>query len=318
MNESICTVALIGAGKMAEEHIKVFSDIPNVKIVGIHSRTPQRAKHLASKYHISHVCDSISELYARTNALLVVNAVSIESLKPTSLECFAFPWTILLEKPVGCNFGEAEEILAANKQSKNTVLVGLNRRFLSSTKAVLDDIKEKTEKRFIHVQDQENQEDAVNSGFSPKVADNWMYGNAIHLIDYFALLGRGNIHKVTPICPWQPGKSHVVVAHIEFTSGDIGIYEGIWNGPGPWAVSINLPDKRWNLCPLEQASFQLLGERQQHFIDLHPWDRQFKPGLRAQAQNAVSVALDTTTQSLLPNLADAMKTMKLIHLIFGQ
>ena len=73
-----CKVAIIGAGGMAREHIRAFSGLPNVRVAGIHSRTRVKAEVLAKEFHISTVCGSLSELYERTHADLVVLAVSVD------------------------------------------------------------------------------------------------------------------------------------------------------------------------------------------------------------------------------------------------
>ena len=67
------------------------------------------------------------------------------------------------------------------------------------------------------------------------VIDNYMYANSIHLIDFFAVFGRGPVTAVEPIIPFNRDTPRFVAAKIEFDSGDIGLYEAVWNGPGPWA-----------------------------------------------------------------------------------
>lgn len=309
-----CKIALIGAGVMAEEHLRAFGDIPGVEISGIHSRTRQKAETLAARYGIAHVCNAISELYDRTGAHLVVNTASVESLKTTTLACLEHPWTILMEKPVGCDLREAREIHAAGRHRAGQVLVGLNRRFMSSARAVLADLQTQSGTRLIHIQDQEDTEAAIRDGFAPVVVKNWMHANAIHLIDFLTILGRGEIRNITPIYPYRPGKSHVVVAHIEYTSGDMGIYQGLWNAPGPWAISISTPEKRWEMRPIEQATYQLRGERRQQVVEQHPFDHRFKPGIRLQAEMAIAAARNLPNEA--PTLDSAMKTMQLIEAIF--
>ena len=66
--------------------------------------------------------------------------------------------------------------------------------------------------------------------------------------------------------------------------------------------------------PLEEASFQMRGERQMHLAEVHPWDRQFKPGFRLQAEMAVAAALGHPSQC--PTLDDAVETMRLIAAIY--
>ena len=92
--------------------------------------------------------------------------------------------------------------------------------------------------------------------------------------------------------------------------GDIGIYQAVWNAPGPWAVVVSTQQKRWEIRPLEQASVQFYGLRKQEPFEVHPWDKDFKPGLRLQAQQAINAVkgVDHT----LPTLDDAMESMKLV------
>ena len=310
-----CRVAVIGAGNMAHQHIRAFADIPGVEVAGIYSRTRSRAESLAEQHAIDAVCGSVAELYEKTQAQLAVVAVNVEAMSAVSRTCFEFPWTALLEKPPGYNLADAERVQAAANEKGRRVLVGLNRRFLSSTRAAVADMARQKGPRFIHVHDQEDQEAAASMGHPDAVVENWMYANSIHVIDYLRLFGRGDVVSVTPVVGWSPGRSQVVVAKIDFSSGDVGLYEGIWRGPGPWAVSVSTPEKRWEMRPLEEASFQLSGERYLHRVEVHPWDREFKPGFRLQAEIAVAAAMNKPSES--PTLEEAMSTMRLIAAIFA-
>jgi len=312
----ICRVAIVGAGNMAREHARAFADVPGVTMVGIHSRTRSRAETLAAEFDVPGVYDSVSELYERTQAHLVVVAVVETAMNAVSQACFEFPWTVLMEKPPGFNLQDAEAIHAVATAKGCKALVGLNRRFLSSTQVALADLAQYRSPRFIHVQDQQSLDMAASIGHPDVVVKNWMYANSIHVIDYLRVFGRGSITSVTPVFAWDPKISQVVVAKVEFDSGDTGLYEGVWKGPGPWAVSVSTPEKRWEMRPLEQAVFQIWGERQLHPVETCAWDQEFKPGFRLQAEMAVAAALGKPSDS--PTLDDAMETMRLIHRIFEQ
>ncbi len=314
--ENICRVAVIGAGYMAREHIRAFQDMTDVRIQGIHSRTKDRAEDVARNFGIATVCDSVRELYETTKADLVVVTVPELEMNAVSRACFEYPWTVLLEKPAGYNLADAEAIAEAARVKDRRVFVALNRRHYSSTRAVLEDLKEKKGPRFIRVEDQEDQRSALAAGQPKKVVENWMYANSIHVIDYFLMMGRGNICAVEPIIPWDAGASPHVAAKITFDSGDVGLYEGIWNGPGPWAVSVNMLEKRWEMRPLEQAAFQMEGQRKLTMIETHPWDLEFKPGLRLQAEKAVAASRGGAAD--LPTVQDALESMRLVNAIFEQ
>jgi predicted dehydrogenase len=309
-------VAIIGAGNMAREHIRAFSDVRNVRIAGIHSRTRARAEALAAEFGIPSVCETAQELYERTGAHLVVVTVIETAMSEVSRACFEFPWTVLLEKPAGLNLEDAELIYSSANTHGRKVLVGLNRRFLSSTRAALLDLSQTDSPRFIHVQDQQNLEVAAAVGHADIVVRNWMYANSIHLIDYLRAFGRGRVAEVVPVLSWSPDTSRVVAAKIEFESGDVGLYECIWQGPGPWAVSVTTREKRWEMRPLEQAAFQAWGERRLQPVEVHAWEQEFKPGFRLQAEMAVAETRGESSDSV--TLHESMETMRLINSIYGQ
>jgi len=315
MSNSICKVAIVGAGYMAREHICAFQDVPGVTISGIYSRTRERAQALAQEFAIAEVCDSVAELYQRTAADLVVVAVRELSVNAVSQACFEFPWVALIEKPAGYNLEDAQKIEAAARAHGRCAYVALNRRHYGATQVVLQDLASQVGPRLIRVQDQEAPAAALESGQPELVVRNWMFANSIHLIDYFSLFGRGSIMSVEPTLRYDPKRPRYVAATIKFESGDVGLYEAIWDGPGPWTVSVNTDAKRWELRPLEKAACQLAGTRVMQSAEDHPWDTQFKPGLRRQAQQAVQAAMGLPAD--LPTLQDALASMRLTQAIYS-
>ena len=314
MKEDQIRIAIIGAGYMAEEHIRAFQDIEDVVIAGIHSRTLSKAEDVAKKFAIEHVCDSIAELFIATQAHLVIIAVPELEVRGVCTQVFKYSWVPLIEKPAGYNLVDAQEIAIVAKDNNRNAYVALNRRHYASTRSVLGELKNVDGERLIHVYDQENPALALESGTPSEVVKNWMYANSIHVIDYFRMFGRGDITSIEPIIRWDPESPRFVMAKITYSSGDIGIYEAIWNGPGPWAVTVTTQQKRFELRPLEQASVQLYKSRNLELLTTNPWDSQFKPGLRLQAEEAIKAVRYQPT--LLPTLDEALDTMKLVSAIY--
>lgn len=307
-------VAMIGGGAMTREHIRAFQNVPGVTVAGIWNRTREKAAALAKEFAIPCVATSIDELYAQTQADLAVLAVYETAINKVVKHALAHPWAILMEKPVGLHLADAEDIAAAVKAKGARVFVGLNRRTLSSTQAVIADLADDPGPRFIHVQDQQSLDVARQIGHAAEVVDNWMYANSIHLVDYIAALGRGDITEVTPVVRWNAKAPTVVVAKVSFDSGDVALYEGIWNGPGPWACTVTTPRRRWEMRPLEKATFQNAGERKLNLVEPHRWDTDFKPGFRLQAEQVAS-ALRGNGQAT--SIDEAVRTMRLVHDIFA-
>jgi predicted dehydrogenase len=309
-----CRVAVIGAGYTAREHIRALRDIPGVTVAAVHSRTRSRAEALAGEFGINAVCDSVPELYERSRAALVFVTVPELSLNAVAKASFGFPWTVLMEKPPGYNLADALDIQRAAEDKQSNVLVALNRRFLAATLRAQAELSETSAPRFIKVQDQQNPSAALRAGQPPEVARNYMYANSIHTIDYLRVFGRGRITSVDPVERWEQEHPGVVVCRIAYESGDVGLYEGIWHGPGPWAVTVTTPEKRWEMRPLERLTTQVLGQAPES-ADPSPWDTKFKPGFRVQAEAAVAAACGRGSNSV--SLADAIDTMRLIARIFA-
>lgn len=309
-------VAVVGAGYMAKEHIKAFNGVENTRVVGIASRTEFKAQALKNEFGIEHCVSGIDALYEKTQADIVVVTVPELSMKEVCEACVKYPWKILLEKPAGYNFEQATEILNLCRKAKSTVHVALNRRCYSSTQTALNDLSENKGQRFIHVYDQQDPFAAAKSGQPKEVVHNWMYANSVHLVDYLRLFGRGKVLSVEPILPWNDEVPMVVMAKVTFESGDIGIYEGIWRGPGPWAVQVVTQEKRWEMRPLESASYQCKGERKLIPVEINPVDTSFKAGIYLQAQWACQEALGVKTP--LATIDDSFESMSLVRAIFGR
>ena len=309
-----CRVAVVGAGYMAREHIRAFQDIDGVAVVGIQSRTRPRAEALAAEFGVTGVYDSIRDLHAGTSADLVVVTTPELETNAACRQCFEYPWTALIEKPAGYDVADAEDIAGAADAKGRRAFVALNRRHYASTRAVAADLATQDGPRLIVVRDQQDPVAALAAGQPPLVVKNWMYANSVHVVDYFTVLARGRITSVENVIPWTPDAPRYVAAKVQFDSGDVGLYEAIWDGPGPWAVTINTPQKRWELRPLEKSAFQARGTRALVPVDVDLIDEKFKAGLRHQAALAVAAAGGAPTT--LPTLADALVSMRLVQAIY--
>ncbi len=306
-------VAVVGAGPIAAEHARAFADVPGAAIVGVHSRTRERAERLAERYEAP-VYDSVRELFERTRAGLVVVAVPVLATAAVAETCFEFPWTLLLEKPPGRNLAEAIALEAAARRRGRSVYVALNRAFPSSTQAALADLAGCPGARHVHILDQQSRDAAAAAGHPPEVVRDWMFANSIHLLDYVRLFARGGIVSVETPLPWDDTRTSTVLAVMRFDSGDTAVYEATWNGPGPWAVSITTPERRWELRPLECARYQDAGMRETVSVAADEWDRSFKPGFRRQAAEVVRAVRGEPSSSA--SLPEALATMRLIHSIY--
>lgn len=308
-------MAVIGAGYMAAEHLRAFAACPEVQLVGIHSRSAARAEALAEAYPGLAVFLSIEALHAHTAADLVVIAVPELACQQVCEQAFQHPWTLLIEKPVGHTLLEARQIEQLAVATGARAYVALNRRFYGSTLQLQQALQGIDQPRLVTILDQEDAAGALAAGQPPEVVRHWMYANSIHLIDYFSQLCRGDHCGTQVLTPWNPAAPGPVIAQLQFSSGDIGLYQAVWNAPGPWSVAVCTPPLRAELRPIEQLSLQRAGSRQAEPQPPDPLDQQFKPGLLRQAQAAIQAARGQATT--LPSLAEANRSMALVASIYG-
>jgi predicted dehydrogenase len=269
---------------------------------------------LAAEYNAL-VFESIAAMYRVTEADAVVVAVNELSMPDVCVECFRQPWVCLLEKPIGIDLSEAQAILAASREAGAKAFVALNRRSYSATRQALDRLTGDEGPRLISVLDQQDLAGARASGQPERVVSNYMFANSIHLIDYLCTFGRGDIVSVSPIVPWTPKRTEFVIATVRFSSGDLGVYQAVWNGPGPWSVTVTNQNARFELRPLEKLGIQRRGERQLAEVAVEAIDRDYKPGLRHQAEQLIRFLTEAKTS--LASVEEAVRSMALCADIYG-
>lgn len=307
-------IAIVGAGYMAQEHARAFASLPGVRITGIVGRTRERAEKLAAG-HGAVVYDSIDAMARGAGADAVVVAVPEMSMQPVCEAVMAHPWVSLLEKPVGIDLPQAEAITRGFAQAGRRAFVALNRRAHSSTRQALAELAVDGSPRLVSVLDQQDQATARSLGHPEPVVQGWMYANSIHLVDYFQVFCRGELQALQVLAPWDRANPRHVIAGLRFSSGDCGVYQAVWDGPGPWAVSVTNPQVRLELRPLERLGIQRRGERRLTEVPADPIDSKFKPGLSWQAEQLLHALRGS--EHGLATLAEATRSMALVARVYG-
>jgi hypothetical protein len=169
--------------------------------------------------------------------------------------------------------------------------------------------------RLISVLDQQDLTAVRDSGQPERVLANYMFANSIHLVDYFCTFGRGEIASVSPVISWDSQRPAFVVATMRFSSGDVGVYQAVWNGPGPWSVTVTNQSARVELRPLEKLGIQRRGERQLAEVAAEAIDRDYKPGLRHQAEQLIGFL--TKGETTLASVEQGARSMALCADIYG-
>lgn len=316
MKKKIISLAIVGAGPITEEYLKVLKDLKkDVKVTGIFSRTKSKAKALAKKYKISNVCSSLKDLYKRSKANGVLIAVSINSTEKVLSEAMNYPWKSFVEKPVGINFNQAKKLAQLSKRKKHSCYVALNRNFYSSVIKLKNILKTDTKsKRIVIVNDQENIIQAKKEKYPKKIIDNWMYCNSIHLIDFFRIFTRGKLNNVEKIKKFSSSKPSYNLSFLNFSSGDKGIYSCVWNKNSPWLVKVITDNTNLLLKPIEYLCEKKYGNIKEYKISSN--DIKYKPGFYLQTKEFVGILKGNIKKSSLPSINDSLITMRNIKKIY--
>lgn len=318
-NKKQFTISVIGAGHMAEEHIKAIKKFKKLKIVGIMCKNHINSKKLANKYNIKYVCKDIKELYEKTLSKALIVAVPVSETKKIIIKSLKYSWKILSEKPLGLNFNESKEILKKTKIQKKQkdIVVGFNRRNYDTTRYVLSNIKNNKEKRLVQINDQQNLYDDRVKRFKEKIKKNWMYANSTHLIDYANIFCRGKIIYMKRKILILEKKNKIFTFYAKYNSGDILFYNALWNMPGPWSVTVSNQSKSFRLEPLEKLSFKDIRAKKYDNIKQKGYDHmhQVKFGLYNQTYEFLKFI--DGKKNYLCSIEDSHRTMELTKKIYS-
>jgi predicted dehydrogenase len=146
-------IALIGAGKMMDEYLKVLKHFDNqLTLEGIFSRTSKKALNLKEKYKIRYLAKNIDDLYLKTKADIVFIIISVENTKKICLEASKYNWKCYVEKPFGINYDETIEL---NKKLKNKIdnfYIAFNRDYYQSVISCDKFLKKIIQKELLQLQ----------------------------------------------------------------------------------------------------------------------------------------------------------------------
>mgnify|MGYP003456740911 FL=1 len=129
-------IGVIGAGSIANMHLKSYAANPDVVLVGIYDKNPERAREKAERFGVVHAVETLEALLSRDD----IDAVSIctwnDSHAELAIAALDAGKHVLVEKPLSTTVAEAEAIVEAAKRSGTKVQVGFVRRFSNNAKVL--------------------------------------------------------------------------------------------------------------------------------------------------------------------------------------
>lgn len=134
MNQVI-PVAVVGCGRMGRLHARVYSQMPDVKLVGVYDADEESARETAETYSTQAV-SSMEALLDKIQAVTI--AVPTTYHLKTATPFLERGIACLIEKPIARDSTEARQILALAARYKALVQVGHIERFNPAVRAMLE------------------------------------------------------------------------------------------------------------------------------------------------------------------------------------
>lgn len=126
-------VAIVGAGGWGRQHARVFAARPDVQLVGIFSRSPDKAAARASEFGTRPYTDLARMLATEKPDLVSVCLPNEAHFEPT-LEIIRAGVPLLVEKPLVFDLKEAETLLAEAAQRDLFFAINFNHRYAKTTR----------------------------------------------------------------------------------------------------------------------------------------------------------------------------------------
>jgi predicted dehydrogenase len=119
-------VGVWGAGVWGEKHARVYRDLPDVELVGVHDRHPERGAEVATR-HGTRAFDRVDELLDACEGISI--AVPTVSHRAATERALAAGCHVLVEKPMAATVDEADAMLQAARRAGRSLQVGQVERF---------------------------------------------------------------------------------------------------------------------------------------------------------------------------------------------
>ena len=303
-------MGIIGAGNIAQEHLKVIAAIKGVKATGITSRTISKAEGLANSFQIDQVYDGVAALVQKCAPDGILILVSANQIYDVAIKLLPEGIPLFLEKPPGLIPEQTKTLtnLADRHGTKN--MVGYNRRYYSIFHKGLEIINKHGQLLGIAVKGHERFWKIANGDIPQKIRENWIYANSTHTIDLLRLFG-GDIKKINALKNNVKEKNgDQFVASLEFDSGALGSYTSHWLSPGGWSVKLYGVGVTVEYKPLEKGIW-INTDFQEREITPDEVDLKYKPGFYRQMEAFGKMVRTGKLDWPGVDLVKALKTMEL-------
>ncbi len=133
MNADRIRVAVVGVGEFGRNHVRVYRELPQAELVGVVDSNEERAASVAAEFGTMALPD-VQALEGRVDAVSLAVPTAEHARIGSAL--LRRGMDVLVEKPIAASLAEADELIAAARESKRKLQVGHLERFNPAVIAV--------------------------------------------------------------------------------------------------------------------------------------------------------------------------------------
>ena len=181
-------IALAGAGAFGEKHLDGLKKIDGVTVTSIIGRELEATKKVAEKYGIGHVTTDLNETLARDDVDAVILCTPTQMHAEQAIACMNAGKHVEVEIPLADSWADAQAVLAKQKETGLTCMVGHTRRFNPSHQFVHNRIQAgEFNVQQMDVQTYFFRRKNINAKGEPRSwTDHLLWHHAAHTVDLFA------------------------------------------------------------------------------------------------------------------------------------
>lgn len=210
MSEAL-RIAVIGAGSIARSvHLPTLLALPDASIVGIFSRTRERAQATAHRFGVDRIYDSLADV-TRDD----VDCALVLSPKDThadiSIQLMEQGVDVFCEKPMATRLADALRVLDVSRRTNRVLMIGFNRRYAPCYVLAKERVQG------------ERPDVVVAEKNRPQTEYRATLENAIHMVDLLRwFCGEAvDVHAAAQFT--DPYYETSCTAHLRFDSGALGV-----------------------------------------------------------------------------------------------
>ena len=121
-------VAVIGVGSMGRNHVRVYTEMPEVELVAVVDANPTAGEQIAHRYHVPYYTD-VCEMLEKERPDAVSVAVPTSLHYTVAKQVLEAGCHVLVEKPIASTLEDAEDLICTADRLDRILMVGHIERF---------------------------------------------------------------------------------------------------------------------------------------------------------------------------------------------